>query len=89
MGVPVVSLFGKRRSSRFGLSILANSGLRWLAVGSWQEYVELAVQLAGDVPLLGDLHLHLRELLQSSNVMNGRKYMRELETAYKELAGRD
>ena len=89
MGVPVVSLFGKRRSSRFGLSILANSGLRWLAVGSWQEYVELAVQLAGDVPLLGDLHLHLRELLHSSNVMNGRKYMRELESAYKELAGRD
>lgn len=89
MGVPVVSLYGERRSSRFGLSILANSGLQWLAVESRQEYTELAVNLAGDVALLNDLHLHLRELLRCSNVMNSRKYMRELETAYKELAGRD
>ena len=51
--------------------------------------MELAVQLAGDVALVNDLHLNLRSLLQRSNVMNGRKYMKELETAYKELAGRD
>lgn len=89
MGVPVVSRYGRRRSSRFGLSILSNSGLGWLAADTWKKYMELAVQLAGDVALVNDLHLNLRSLLQRSNVMNGRKYMKELETAYKELAGRD
>lgn len=89
MGVPVVSLYGERRSSRFGLSILANSGLRWLAVDTRQAYVELAVQLAEDMVLVNDLHLHMRDVLYHSDIMNGRKYMRELEAAYKELAGRD
>lgn len=89
MGVPVVSLYGERRSSRFGLSILVNSGLRWLAVDSRQSYVELAVELAGDAALINDLHLHIREILCNSDIMNGRKYMRELEAAYKELARRD
>ena len=32
MGVPVVSLYGERRSSRFGLSILTNAGVGELAV---------------------------------------------------------
>ena len=53
------------------------------------NYIELAVSLAKDRNLLNDLHLGLRYLLMRSDVMNGRKYMKELETAYKELAGRD
>lgn len=89
MGVPVISMYGERRSSRFGLSILANSGLRWLAVDSQQAYVDLAVQLADNVEFVNDLHLHIREILCNSDIMNGRKYMRELEAVYKELAGRD
>lgn len=89
MGVPVVSLYGTRRSSRFGLSILANSGLRWLAVDSQQAYVELAVQLSGNMAVVNDLHLRIREILRNSDIMNSRKYMKELEAAYKELAGRD
>lgn len=89
MGVPVVSRYGKRRSSRFGLSILANSGLRWLAVDSRQSYVELAVQLAENRELVNDLHLRIREILCTSDIMNSKKYMKELEAAYKELAGRD
>lgn len=82
MGVPVVSRYGNRRSSRFGLSILANAGLPWLAVSDVQVYMDLAVALAGDRELLNDLHLGLRNLLGRSNVMNGRKYMRELEKQY-------
>lgn len=82
MGVPVVSRYGNRRSSRFGLSILANAGLSWLAVSDVQMYIELAVALAGDRELLDDLHLGLRNVLGRSNVMNGRMYMRELEKQY-------
>lgn len=82
MGVPVVSRYGRRRSSRFGLSILANAGLSWLVVSDVQMYIELAVALAGDRELLDDLHLGLRNVLGRSNVMNGRMYMRELEKHY-------
>lgn len=89
MGVPVISLYGARRSSRFGLSILSNGGLPWLAVDTKQAYIELAVQLAEDMTLVNNLHLHIRDVLCHSDIMNGRKYMRELEAAYKELAGRD
>ena len=82
MGVPVVSRYGNRRSSRFGLSILANAGLPWLAVADVQAYIKLAVALAGDRELINDLHLNLRQLLVRSDVMNSRKYMKELEQHY-------
>ena len=86
MGVPVVSRYGNRRSSRFGLSILANAGLPWLAAADVQAYIELAVALAEDRSLLNDFHLGFRYLLGRSNVMNGRMYMRELEKQYVYLA---
>lgn len=86
MGVPVVSRYGRRRGSRFGLSILANAGIPWLAVSDVPNYIELAVSLAKDRNLLNDLHLGLRYLLMRSDVMNGRKYMGELERKYVYLA---
>lgn len=82
MGVPVVSRYGNRRSSRFGLSILANAGLPWLVAADVQAYIKLAVALAGDRELINDLHLNLRQLLVRSDVMNSRKYMKELEQHY-------
>lgn len=86
MGVPVVSRYGRRRGSRFGLSILANAGIPWLAVSDVPNYIELSVSLAKDRNLLNDLHLGLRYLLMRSDVMNGRKYMGELERKYVYLA---
>ena len=86
MGVPVVSRYGNRRSSRFGLSILVNAGLPWLAAADVQAYIELAVDLAEDRSLLNDFHLGFRDLLVRSDVMNGRKYMGELEKKYVYLA---
>ncbi|MBQ7723725.1 MAG: hypothetical protein IJT57_05320, partial [Selenomonadaceae bacterium] len=43
MGVPVVSLYGDRHGTRFGLSILTNVGLKELAVDSFDEYVKRAI----------------------------------------------
>ena len=60
MGVPVVSLYGKRHGSRFGLSILKNIGLEELAVDSYDEYINRAVMLAGD-PLMDSAN-YLREV---------------------------
>ena len=52
MGVPVVSLYGDRHGSRFGLSILKNVGLEELAVDSYDEYIKRALMLASDWDLL-------------------------------------
>ena len=85
MGVPVISMQGERRSSRFGLSILSNAGLGMLAAASPEEYIGLATGLAHDWQLLDELHLNLRHMLQASDIMNGKKYMQELETGYENI----
>ena len=82
MGVPVVSLYGNRRGSRFGLSILNNTGLGELAVDNVHDYVERAVGLANDTELLDALHKSLRKMMTAAPIMDGKKYMEELESAY-------
>ena len=85
MGVPVVSLYGKRRSSNFGRSILSAAGLGELAVNNADEYVNLAVSLANDWDTLDMLHKNLRSMMQKSDLMNGEKYTKELEAQYEEI----
>ena len=82
MGVPVISRYGDRRGSRFGLSILNNTGLGELAVSNVDEYIDRAVGLAGDVELLEVLHKNLRGMMQSNPIMDSKKYIKELEEAY-------
>jgi len=84
MGVPVISLYGKRRNTRFGLSILKNIGLGELAVADSAEYVQRAVGLANDWELLDILHKKLRGLVESSPLAPA-KYMTYLENAYRQM----
>ena len=79
MGVPVVSLYGERRGSRFGLSILSAAGLGELAVTSGDEYVKKAVALARDAEFLSALHRNLRQLMLRSSLMDTRHYIGEWE----------
>lgn len=83
MGVPVVSMYGERRSSRFGLSILSNAGVGELAVKTEKEYIERAVALANDWETLDLLHKNLRTIMQNSPAMDGEGYVREIELQYK------
>ena len=66
MGVPVITRYGERRNTRFGLSILQNAGLGDLAAASNEIYIERAVGLARDTELLDVLHQNLRKMLQNS-----------------------
>ena len=85
MGVPVITLVGERHGSRFGYSLLKNLALEDCIAFSAEEYVEKALALAGDEDRLNCLHLHLRERMQISPLMDGSLYMREIETAYLEI----
>lgn len=84
MGVPVVSLYSRRRGTRFGYGILENAGLGELATDDPAAYVEKAVALAKDWDLLDILHRNIRKMFVKSSVMDTKRYMAELENKYQE-----
>jgi protein O-GlcNAc transferase len=60
VGVPVVSLHGRNCVSRSGLSILTALGLPELVASTPEKYVEIALDLANDLPRLERLRFELR-----------------------------
>lgn len=82
MGVPVISLYGDRHGTRFGLSILANIGLPELAAATYDDYVQRATALAGDADLLRLLRKNLRGMMRRSQLMDAQGYVREVEAAF-------
>ncbi|HYH41191.1 MAG TPA: tetratricopeptide repeat protein, partial [Burkholderiales bacterium] len=66
MGVPVVTLAGVTHVSRVGLSLLTSVGLPELAARDDDEYVTIAVSLAGNLERLGALRAGLRERMLRS-----------------------
>ncbi len=88
MGVPYVTLAGRPSVGRLGSSILQGVGHpEWIA-DSEDEYVELAVALASDLPKLAALRAGLRAQMQASAVMDEPAFARKLETAYREMFSR-
>ncbi|MBR3498293.1 MAG: glycosyltransferase [Selenomonadaceae bacterium] len=87
MGVPVISFYGARRSTRFGKSILTSVGLEDLAVDSVEAYINTAVALARDTDFLDALHRNLRQMFLDSPALDPMKYCRLLEKKFLELLG--
>lgn len=85
MGVPVISMVGDRHVARFGYSILKNIGLDECIAFSEEEYIKKAVNLALDKEKLSFLHLHLREIMIKSPLMNGKLYADEIEIIYENI----
>ena len=85
MGVPVVTLAGKTAVSRGGLSILSNVGLPELVARTADEYVEIAAGLAGDVGRLVGLRSSIRQRMASSPLMDGPRFARAVEAAYRQI----
>jgi protein O-GlcNAc transferase len=85
MGVPVVTLAGQTHIARMGLSILTNLGLTELIADSPEQYVRIAVDLAGNRPRLGGLRHDRRARMRASPLMDEAGYSRELGAAYREM----
>ena len=81
MGVPVITFYGERRSTRMGLSILKQVGLEGLAVpiNSPNDYVARAVGLVKDTATLDALHKNLRNMLKQSINLRTRPYTHNIE----------
>ncbi len=85
MGVPVIALAGESHASRVGVSLLSNVGLPELIAEYTEEYVEKAVQLAGDLERLQALHANLRSMMVRSPLMDAEGFTRSLEKAYRQM----
>jgi protein O-GlcNAc transferase len=81
MGVPVISLPGKTFAGRHSLSHLSNVGFTETVAGDVQEYVELAVQLAADIPKLAKWRGELRHRMTHSPLCDGQRFAESLMQA--------
>lgn len=85
MGVPVITRVGHTAVGRAGWSQLSNLGLQELAAASDPEFVATAVNLANDLPRLTQLRQSLRRQLEQSPLMDGKRFARGMESAYRQL----
>lgn len=83
MGVSVVTLAGRTHSGRVGVSLLSQAGLTEQIANSPDEYVDKAVQLAGDPDRLARLRAELRPRLADSSLCDGESFARSVEAAYR------
>lgn len=82
MGVPVVTLRGDRHAARVGASILERiGGAPWVAKTP-EDYVEKALQLAGDTAGLAKTRQGLREHVRSSPLCDASGFSKRIEAAY-------
>jgi protein O-GlcNAc transferase len=83
MGVPVITLAGTTHAGRVGVSLLTQAGLAELITPTPEAYVELAIELANDLPRLQGLRQSLRERLAASALCDAKGFTRALEAAYR------
>jgi predicted O-linked N-acetylglucosamine transferase (SPINDLY family) len=83
MGVPVVSLAGRTAVSRAGSTLLSNVGLAHLVARNEEQYVELAAALIRDVSGLAASRRGLRRSIESSPLMDAKRFAGDLEAAFR------
>jgi predicted O-linked N-acetylglucosamine transferase (SPINDLY family) len=82
MGVPVVTLRGRRMASRMSASALHRMGFdAWIAETP-EQYLQIAARLAGDVERLATIRQAQRMVFATSGLMDGHRLARAVEAAY-------
>ena len=85
MGSPFVTLQGRPSVGCIGASILHAIGHpEWIAQ-SEQEYIDIAVSLAADVPVLANLRSILRSEMKASSLMNEAAFVSSMEKALRQM----
>ncbi len=78
MGVPVITCPGETFASRHSLTHLSNIGLPELIARNLEEYVELAVSWAEDLPRLAALRARLRAQMAAAPLCDGPRFAANL-----------
>ena len=82
MGVPVVTLVGRRHAERASYSILSNLGVIQTIAHTGSEYVAIATRLAQDQAFMNDVRASIRAGISHSPLTDMQTYTRSLEAAY-------
>jgi protein O-GlcNAc transferase len=85
MGVPTLTLLGTTVVGRAGWSQLCNLDLKDLAAETPEQYVAIVARLAGDLPRLQELRGTLRRRMERSPLMDGPRFARNVELAYRQI----
>jgi predicted O-linked N-acetylglucosamine transferase (SPINDLY family) len=85
MGVPVVTLVGRIAIARAGWCHLSNLELSELAAHTPDQFVQIAANLARDLPRLQHLRSTLRRRMEQSPLMDAPKFARNVEAAYRRI----
>jgi protein O-GlcNAc transferase len=88
MGVPVVTLAGDAHVSRVGASLMHAMGLWEMVAKSGEEYVGIAVTLAGDLERMKATRIGLRERMRASALCDQGGFSKVMETALREMVER-
>jgi len=79
MGVPAVALIGEAFFERLSYSNLSNAGLGDLCARTTEEYIKIAVQLAGDKERRRYLRHHLRQQIRQHPLGQEERFVRNFE----------
>ena len=85
MGVPVVTLAGATHVSRVGASILTSVELPELVAETPEQYLDIARSLAADAGKRRALRAGMRARMRSAPLMDGARFVRGLEDAYRAM----
>jgi protein O-GlcNAc transferase len=85
MGVPILTMRGSRHAARLVASVVTYAGYPQWITANQEEYVDLAVRTAGDIPGLAQVRANLRATMLSSRLCDGVGFTRSLEETYRGL----
>ena len=83
MGVPVITLVGKRHGERTSFSILSNLGVSATIANTGRDYVEIARRLADEPAFRADVRAAIAAGLVRSPLVDMVAHTRSLEAAYR------
>jgi predicted O-linked N-acetylglucosamine transferase (SPINDLY family) len=82
MGVPVVTLVGRRHGERTTYSILANLGVTTTIAQTGRDFVDIAVRLSDDVAFRASVRAAIAAGIAHSPLTDMAAHTRHLEAAY-------
>lgn len=85
LGLPVITLQGVAHVSRVSSSLLHAIGIPELIATTRQQYIDLAVALASDLPRINNYRKTLRQRLMSSPVVDGKDMASAFDTALRQV----
>ncbi|WP_168197589.1 FkbM family methyltransferase [Brenneria corticis] len=85
MGVPVVTLPGPTFAGRHSASHLVNAGMPELVANDWEQYINITVGIANDLDSLSVIRQHLRDILLSSPVCDGKRFAKHFSDAMRAI----